>query len=112
MKFMLFFGDRKAAKDILIKLVSKYQDSYIGHKMLAEIYEKEGGMRKAIDEYVAALEQAYNQKEKEFEAARDYRRGAVRSAGDGADRDRPVCPGPVLHADAVEQLLSKPFQDL
>ena len=55
--FWMMIGDRKAAKDILIKLVSKYQDSYIGHKMLAEIYEKEGGMRKAIDEYVAALDQ-------------------------------------------------------
>ena len=54
--FWLLIGDRKAAKDILIKLVSKYPESYIGHKTLAEIYEKEGGMRKAIDEYVCALD--------------------------------------------------------
>lgn len=55
-KFYLCFKDSKDAKDILIKLVTKYPDSYIGHKMLAEIYEKEGGMRKAIDEYVKAID--------------------------------------------------------
>ena len=49
-------GDNKKAKNILINIVSKYKDSYIGHKMLAEIYEKEGGMRKAIDEYVKVLD--------------------------------------------------------
>lgn len=44
------------AKKILIELVTKYPESYIGHKLLAEIYEKEGGMRKAIDEYVKAID--------------------------------------------------------
>ena len=46
----------KKAKKVLISLISKYKQSYIGHKMLAHIYEKEGGMRKAIDEYVSVLE--------------------------------------------------------
>ena len=46
----------KKAKRVLISLISKYKQSYIGHKMLAHIYEKEGGMRKAIDEYVNVLE--------------------------------------------------------
>ena len=55
-KFFLRFKDNKDAKDELISLVSKYPDSYIGHKMLAEVYEKEGGMRKAIDEYVKAID--------------------------------------------------------
>ena len=55
-KILLTFGNTKAAKAILSKLVDKYPDSYIGHKMLAEIYEKEGGMRKAIDEYVTAID--------------------------------------------------------
>ncbi len=55
-KFFLAIKDTKGAKDELINLVSKYPDSYIGHKMLAEIYEKEGGMRKAIDEYVKAID--------------------------------------------------------
>jgi len=55
-KIFLMLGNRKKAKDILNILVSKYDKSYTGHKMLAEIYEKEGGMRKAIDEYVKVLD--------------------------------------------------------
>ncbi|MBR6033274.1 MAG: tetratricopeptide repeat protein [Clostridia bacterium] len=55
-KFFLVINDTKSAKNELISLVSKYPESYIGHKMLAEIYEKEGGMRKAIDEYVKAID--------------------------------------------------------
>lgn len=55
-KILLLSGRRKRAKEILMNLVSKYDKSYMGHKMLAEIYEKEGGMRKAIDEYVKVLD--------------------------------------------------------
>lgn len=55
-KTLLSFGNRKKAKEILINLVSKYDKSYMGHKMLAEIYKQEGGMRKAIDEYVKVLD--------------------------------------------------------
>ena len=55
-KILLLTGKRKKAKEISMKLVSKYDKSYMGHKMLAEIYEKEGGMRKAIDEYVKVLD--------------------------------------------------------
>jgi len=46
----------KKAKEELHCLVDKYPNSYLGHKLLAEIYEKEGGMRKAIDEYVKAVD--------------------------------------------------------
>ena len=52
----LWFGKTKKAKKVLIDLVNKYKSSYVGHKMLANIYEKEGGMRKAIDEYVKVLD--------------------------------------------------------
>ncbi len=55
-RMFLSFGNRKKAKECLFNLVSKYDKSYRGHKMLAEIYEKEGGMRKAIDEYVKVLD--------------------------------------------------------
>lgn len=54
--FLMSFGDNKTAKNILIKLVTKYPESYSGHKLLARIYEKEGGMRKAIDEYVKLVD--------------------------------------------------------
>lgn len=55
-KIYILFGNRKKAKDILNNLVSKYDKSYLGHKILAEIYQEEGGMRKAIDEYVKVLD--------------------------------------------------------
>lgn len=55
-KIFLVLGNRKKSKDILNNLVSKYDKSYLGHKLLAEIYQEEGGMRKAIDEYVKVLD--------------------------------------------------------
>ena len=55
-KILLLFGNTKKAKEVLMKLVSKYDKSYSGHKMLAEVYEKDGGMRKAIDEYIKVLD--------------------------------------------------------
>ena len=55
-KFFMMIGDTKTAKAILVKLVTKYPESYLGNKLLAECYEKEGGMRRAIDEYVTAVD--------------------------------------------------------
>ena len=55
-KFFLWIGNTKAAKDSLIAIANKYPQSYIAHKMLAQVYELEGGMRKAIDEYVQAID--------------------------------------------------------
>lgn len=55
-KLYLKLGDNKKAKQALIDLLEKKANSYKGHKMLAEIYELEGGMRKAIDEYVKAVD--------------------------------------------------------
>lgn len=55
-KIALLMKDSKGAKNFLITLITKYPESYFGHKMLAEIYESEGGMRKAIDEYVQVID--------------------------------------------------------
>lgn len=55
-KLYLLFGDNKKAKQALIDLVERNPRSYKAHRMLAEIYENEGGMRKAIDEYVQAID--------------------------------------------------------
>lgn len=55
-RIYLVFGNTKAAKNKLIKLVTKNPESYIGHKLLGDIYEKEGGQRKAVDEYVQAID--------------------------------------------------------
>lgn len=66
---LLYIGNDKAAKSILIKLVTKYPQSYIGHKLLAQIYEKEGGMRKAIDEYVKLVDLKGNDYKSYFKIA-------------------------------------------
>ena len=55
-KLYILFGKNKKAKDVLINVISKYDKSYTAHKMHAQIYENEGGMRKAIDEYVKTLD--------------------------------------------------------
>ena len=55
-KYLLLFGKRKKAKAVLLSLIEKYPDTYKGHIELAKIYEKEGGTRKAIDEYVKAVD--------------------------------------------------------
>ena len=49
-------NNNKKAKQILIDMIERNQDNYKAHKRLAEIYELEGGMRKAIDEYVQAID--------------------------------------------------------
>ena len=41
----------------------------MGHKMLAEVYQKEGGMRRAIDEYVTAIDIKKNDYKSYFKIA-------------------------------------------
>ena len=55
-KMYFKLGNNKKAKQILINLFEHNPDSYKAHKLLAEIYENEGGQRKAIDEYVQAID--------------------------------------------------------
>lgn len=55
-KINLSLGNTKKTKNILLSMAERKQDNYEVHKMLAEIYEKEGGIRKSIDEYVMCIE--------------------------------------------------------
>ena len=55
-KMDISLGDHKKAKQALLKILDKNQNSYKAHLMLAQVYENEGGMRKAIDEYVQAID--------------------------------------------------------
>lgn len=55
-KILFCLGNRKKAKKILVDIITKYPESYKGHKYLAELYEKEGGTRRAIDEYVKSID--------------------------------------------------------
>ena len=49
-------NNNKKAKDMLIEIIDRDPGNYTAHKKLAEIYEKEGGMRKSIDEYVQCID--------------------------------------------------------
>ena len=54
--FYIAIGNNKKAKAILLKLTEQNNDTYEFHKKLAILYEREGGMRKAIDEYVQCID--------------------------------------------------------
>ena len=54
--FYLLRRDTKKAKDALINMIEKDEQNYDAHKKLAQIYEKEGGIRKSIDEYVQCID--------------------------------------------------------
>ena len=62
-KLFFLIGNKKKSKSILLDIIGKNPNNYYAHKLLAEIYEQEGGLRKAIDEYVVCIEinkQDYN----------------------------------------------------
>ena len=52
----ILIGNKKKSKSILLDIIGKSPNNYYAHKLLAEIYEQEGGLRKAIDEYVQAID--------------------------------------------------------
>lgn len=68
-KVFLTLGNSKKAKDHLINVVTKYPNNYKAHKLLAEIYEKEGGIRKAIDEYIKVIEIKNDEYDIEYKVA-------------------------------------------
>ena len=68
-KSFLVIKDTKNAKKILIELIEKNDNSVEAHKMLAEIYEKEGGIRKSIDEYVKVVDLDQNAYDSYFKIA-------------------------------------------
>ncbi len=55
-KIAMNAGNTNKAKDYLFKIINKYPESYIGHKTLAEVYEKEDKYSIAVDEYIRANE--------------------------------------------------------
>lgn len=59
-KIALHSGNTEKAKDYLFKLINKYPESYVGHKTLAEVYEKEENYSVAVDEYIRATELNHN----------------------------------------------------
>ena len=68
-KFFILIRNNKNAKKVLIELIEKNDKCTEAHKMLAEIYEKEGGIRKAIDEYVKVVDLDQNAYDSYFKIA-------------------------------------------
>ena len=68
-KCFLLIKDTKNAKKILLALIEKNDKCTEAHKMLAEIYEKEGGIRKSIDEYVKVVDLDQNAYDSYFKIA-------------------------------------------
>ena len=68
-KFNILIKNTKNAKKVLITLIEKNDKCIVAHKMLAEIYEKEGGLRKAIDEYVKVVDLDQNAFDSYFKIA-------------------------------------------
>ena len=60
-KIYLKLEQSEKARKILIKYTEKHPNSYYSHKLLAEVYENEGMIEAAIDEYVLAVD--YNKKD-------------------------------------------------
>lgn len=54
--FYIAIGNYKKAKALLLMLTEQNNETYEFHKKLAILYEREGGMRKAIDEYVQCID--------------------------------------------------------
>ena len=55
-KIALNAGNTEQAKNYLFKIINKYPHSYFGHKILAEVYEKEEKYSIAVDEYIRVTE--------------------------------------------------------
>lgn len=54
-KIYMVLGKEEEGKNIILKLISKDEKSYYGHKILAQIYEKEGNLQTAIEEYIRTV---------------------------------------------------------
>lgn len=56
LKTMLFFNKNEEARKYALKLADKYPRNYAIHKILGELYEKDGKINIALDEYIRAVE--------------------------------------------------------
>lgn len=68
-KLLLLLNKNDNAKQRLFKLINKYPDSFIAHKRLADIYEKEGNIENALGEYIRLTEIDKNNIEFKYKTA-------------------------------------------
>ena len=63
-KISILIGKEEISKKYLLQLISKYPNSYKGHKMLAELYEENEKYELALEEYEKVYE--FNQKDQDI----------------------------------------------
>lgn len=63
-KISILIGKEEISKKYLLQLISKYPNSYKGHKMLAELYEENEKYELALEEYEKVYE--FNQKNQDI----------------------------------------------
>lgn len=68
-KFYTMLENNQKAKNAILKLVEKNPESYHGHKVLAEIYEKENDLEVATQEYIRAANIRPNEDKIQFKIA-------------------------------------------
>lgn len=68
-KFLISIKKNKEAKKVILNLLEEYPECKEAHKLLAQIYENEGGLRKAIDEYVKVVDLDSNAYDSYFKIA-------------------------------------------
>ena len=56
LKTLLFMNKDEQAKMYALKIVDKYPKNYTAHKILGMLYEKDGKINVALDEYIRAVE--------------------------------------------------------
>lgn len=56
LKILILLNKHEEARKYALEIVNKYPKSYIAHKLLGELYEKEGKINIALDEYIRAVE--------------------------------------------------------
>ena len=56
LRIYMMIGNEEEAKKIVLKIVEKYPKNYYAHKILGQLYEKEGNINIALDEYIRAIE--------------------------------------------------------
>lgn len=62
-------GLEEKAKNMILKLVEKDKYSFYGHKLLAEIYEKEGNLEISTEEYIRASNIKPNEEKIQYKIA-------------------------------------------
>ncbi|MBR1653499.1 MAG: tetratricopeptide repeat protein, partial [Clostridia bacterium] len=56
LKMLVSFGKYDDAKKLALKIVDKYPQNHMAHRILGQLYEKEGNINVALDEFIRVAE--------------------------------------------------------